>query len=396
MSYRAIVFAADNKYTDPLLTAIKSVCVYNQHIKFYILNDDIPKEWFLSVEKHLEPLNCTIQDVKLVDYTLSKFNGPYAHINYVTYFRYMIPEVVEEDRALYLDVDLIVTENLDELFAIDLEHYTIAAVKDWDQQRYTGHFNAGVLLLNLVRCREEKFMEKTIAYTKEHIGQLEVGDQTVLNTLYPDYFVLPQCYNYQIGAEWVGTVERESERQPIIFHYSTHHKPWNSVSYNGIRELWWFYHDLDWSDIKSHWKIKNVDTNTFTQYHQKNHCFILTNTQYIEHIEYLIRSLPNYRFSVAAHTMMSSTLLNLAQYKNAFICPLAIDAKIEDLLNRCSVYLDINHFNEVDNIVQRALHKGKPVITFQCTKHKEDDVYTHIISEHEPEKMVEVLKELEV
>ncbi|GGE36571.1 glycosyltransferase [Streptococcus himalayensis] len=99
---RAIVFAADNQYVSQLTTAIKSVCAHNQHIKFYILNDDIPKEWFILMKRHLEKLSCEIQDVKLVENRVTKFDGPYHYINYVTYFRYMIPEVVSEDRALYL------------------------------------------------------------------------------------------------------------------------------------------------------------------------------------------------------------------------------------------------------------------------------------------------------
>ncbi|HHG7822886.1 TPA: hypothetical protein ACPYAJ_000772 [Streptococcus pneumoniae] len=43
---KAIVLGADNNYRDKLETTIKSICYHNRDLKFYIFNEDIPKEWF--------------------------------------------------------------------------------------------------------------------------------------------------------------------------------------------------------------------------------------------------------------------------------------------------------------------------------------------------------------
>ncbi|MTB64880.1 hypothetical protein GGG87_07715 [Streptococcus sp. zg-86] len=391
MSEHVIVFAADNKYTNQLVTAIKSVCTHNQNIKFYILNDDIPKEWFLIMERYLEELNCSICDVKLVENEVTKFTGPFSHINYVTYFRYMIPEVVTEDRALYLDVDLVVTGELDELFNLNLANHTIAAVPDWNQKDYPGHFNAGVLLFNLVRCRNEGFTERVISYTREHLPNLEVGDQTVLNHFYPDYLSLPNRYNAQIGAESLGANYRETE-SPIIFHFSTNQKPWSDYTYNGFRELWWFYHNLEWQELLAYWKIKKQDLKQLFSLNFRQECFIMTDSESIEQITYLIQMLPEYRFSIAARTVMAPSLRTLSQHKNVFIYPQVSKPMMEELLNRSSIYLDINHFNEVDDIVQRAKEGGKRIFAFSNTKHRNDDYYVEIVPESTPEKMIECLK----
>ena len=39
---KAIVLGADNGYMDKVETTIKSVCAHNDHIKFYVFNDDLP------------------------------------------------------------------------------------------------------------------------------------------------------------------------------------------------------------------------------------------------------------------------------------------------------------------------------------------------------------------
>ena len=47
----AIVLACDNSYMDKLETTIKYICAHNKNIKFYILNEDLPIEWFQLMTK---------------------------------------------------------------------------------------------------------------------------------------------------------------------------------------------------------------------------------------------------------------------------------------------------------------------------------------------------------
>ena len=48
----------------------------------------------------------------------------------MTYFRYFIAEFVKEDRALYLDCDMVVNGDIDSLFKKDFEENYIIAVQD--------------------------------------------------------------------------------------------------------------------------------------------------------------------------------------------------------------------------------------------------------------------------
>lgn len=62
---KAIVLGADNNYRDKMETTIKSICYHNRDLKFYIFNEDIPKEWFYLMEKRLEKLNCEILNIEI-------------------------------------------------------------------------------------------------------------------------------------------------------------------------------------------------------------------------------------------------------------------------------------------------------------------------------------------
>jgi len=57
MSKKVIVLAANQAYVSYLETTIKSICSHMKQIKFYILNEDIPTDWFQLIENHLEKID---------------------------------------------------------------------------------------------------------------------------------------------------------------------------------------------------------------------------------------------------------------------------------------------------------------------------------------------------
>ena len=67
---KAIVFGADNAYLDKVTTTIKSVCSHNSHVTFYILNDDIPSEWFRIMNHRLKVIQSKIVNIKITEHPL--------------------------------------------------------------------------------------------------------------------------------------------------------------------------------------------------------------------------------------------------------------------------------------------------------------------------------------
>lgn len=133
-------------------TTIKSLCVHHDNRKFYIFNDDLPREWFQVMEKRLETLNSEIVNVQINSRILKGYRLPFEGVSYAPLFRYFIPKYVSEVRVLYLDSDIIVRKQIDELWDLDLTGISLVAVRD---DFYTPIFNAGFLLINNDMWRAE-------------------------------------------------------------------------------------------------------------------------------------------------------------------------------------------------------------------------------------------------
>ncbi len=63
---RAVVFAGDYAYIRQIETAIKSLCRHNSHVKVYVLNQDIPQEWFSRLRIYLQEMGDDLIDCKLI------------------------------------------------------------------------------------------------------------------------------------------------------------------------------------------------------------------------------------------------------------------------------------------------------------------------------------------
>ena len=112
--------------------------------------------------------------------------------------------------------------------------------------------NKRLLLIDNQAWKEKQLQEAFIKETDRIMslvqsGQMEDfnGDQTVLNhVLDQDWLPLDKIYNLQVGHDlvafysgWNGHFELDQE--PLIIHYTTYRKPWNSeISYR-YRQLWW-------------------------------------------------------------------------------------------------------------------------------------------------------------
>lgn len=366
---KVIIMAADWNYIDKTETTIKSICNHNQGIKFYLLNSDVAAEWFHIMNLRLDSVNSIIKDIKIDNETISKY-PVWPHINYTTYMRYYISDLIEEDYLIYMDSDIIVTDNIDYLFNLSLDGYGLAGVS-YNIPTMKGKFNAGMIVINNKYWRENNMTHNLLEITSELKDTLVNGDEHVLNKVFENKWLnLSREYNYLIGHD--GThfneqFEREELKGclPKIVHYLTYDKPWNMYSKCRLRELWWYYYSLDWGQLLG---TKRDYYNKISKTSLKT--FILTASDNIEGIEELITTLPEVHFNIAARTTMSSKLASLRKYKNVSLFPIISDILINHLLEQSDFYLDINYYYEVDNIIDKALSYNKKIYTCKETSHR--------------------------
>lgn len=192
----------------------------------------------------------------------------------VTYVKLMLPSLLlHVDKIIYMDVDLIVNDCLQDVWQVDLSNSYLAGVKDklnilnewqWAMFRYNHwslyenwrgkYINAGFLLMNLDRLRRTGVATKWVEMIKT---EFFFQDQDIINITCRDLVEkeedaviwLPTKYNLmahmngmmfrKFVCEEIYTEQevREALDRPVCVHYAGE-KPWNNLQVNRAN-LWW-------------------------------------------------------------------------------------------------------------------------------------------------------------
>lgn len=113
---------------------------------------------------------------------------------------------------------------------------------------------------------------------------------------------------------------------------------------------------------------------------------ILTNSDQLEGIQALIDQVPDLHFHIGALTEMSAKLLDLGRYPNVSLYPNISQAKVDQLFQTCSIYLDINHSNEILSALRTAFENRMAILAFSNTSHNK--AYTAPSNTFEPSDTV--------
>lgn len=238
-----IFFAVDDGYIPFLAVSLQSLIENSKKENFYlikILYTNISEENQRKIQK-FEQENVSIEFVDL-NYYIEKIKDKLYTRDYyskTTYFRLFIPNLYPQyTKALYLDSDIVVLEDVADLYNTNMENDLVAAAPDDVIQTievfqeyaekvvgvadYKNYFNAGVLLMNLDELRKFDFQEKFI-YSLDKIKFSVAQDQDYLNRLCKGRVKI-------VDPNWNRMpIAREKENQGDIklIHYNLAYKPWH-------------------------------------------------------------------------------------------------------------------------------------------------------------------------
>lgn len=173
------------------------------------------------------------------------------------YFRFLAAHLLpaEEERALWLDVDLIVNQSLDAFYNIDLNGKAFAACESIGDHshilaklgcmEHAVYINSGVLLINANQMRRYGIKEY-FDYYKKHSEVIVWPDQDILNGLFENHMLIlsNQKYNVQIlNGRFPSREEiRALEDNASIIHFVGYYKPWHREYTNPCAVIWDRYH----------------------------------------------------------------------------------------------------------------------------------------------------------
>ena len=144
-----------------------------------------------------------------------KHTGWFFYSYVKLYLNDFLPQNVE--RILYLDSDILVVDDLTELWEMDLQNHVAAGVIDCIGEKYydllglgdeTFYCNCGMILEDLKAWREKKIGDKVREYCKKNGGYVFFMEQTAFNAgTQGDLLILHPKYNMYTMMELVSYEE---------------------------------------------------------------------------------------------------------------------------------------------------------------------------------------------
>jgi len=249
-----LVFSFDENYIDTFKVFLYSIYLNNpdEMITIYLLHDQMEKraladlkETIVMFQFDFKPIDCKDFLKESSEVTINRY---YTIEMYLWLFApYVLPEKVE--RALYLDPDIINLNNMHRFYDLDFEDHLFIAMdyeiknkivqplnnlrlKTFQAEHY---FNAGVVLMNIEKLRDEREPDEIPKAVVENKDALILPDQDVFNYLYTQeiknsewklYNMDPRIYQFYQAImpdtyhlDWV-------EDEVVFIHYGGKHKPW--------------------------------------------------------------------------------------------------------------------------------------------------------------------------
>lgn len=249
-----IVITVDDNYIRPALIMLESLFEHNAApIHIWLLHSNVCEENLKRLTAHVEALGGVFSDIRVEG---ALFEG--APVNkYFTkemYYRLLIPRLLpdSEERALYLDPDIIVRGDIRPLYDMDFEGHMMVAIPDYLGDSYYPerkqklrlgeeyhYINSGVILFNNPLMREQFDLDDMFAFLAREGGAFEFPDQDLINVYFKDQIrYAPREFNFTTEYVSVGDFLRyvfspryRRGEKVTIAHYMGKCKPWKPSYY---------------------------------------------------------------------------------------------------------------------------------------------------------------------
>lgn len=265
-----IAITPDDNYAHHGLTMLNSLYLNNNKIKFriHIIDNGI------SLKNKIKYILFFIRrGIKFKFYKINFIdiiNAPVSdHISIAAYSRLFLSSIIPCNitKIIYLDCDLIVLKEINELFLLEINENYVGAIREIVSEEALerleitnlNYFNSGVLIVNLEQWRKDKIEEELIEFVNKYPEKIKFWDQDVLNFCFSNrWFLLDFKFNAThffysnlFNASYFGLNETEYNEvanNPSIIHFTSHDKPWMPRCYHPKKELY-FKYELTFSKL---------------------------------------------------------------------------------------------------------------------------------------------------
>lgn len=254
-----ILITLNHDYIAPLKVMMQSLCENNKncHFRIFVVHSSLTSADFEKINAGIPSERCEIVDI-FVPY--DRFPDlPYSQqwpkeACYRIFAAHILPGDLE--RVLYLDPDIVVINNIEQLYTVDMEDNYFAActhlfepVQSVVRRRLkmaqgSVYVNSGMMLINLKQLREEQNIGEVYEYIKKNRKKLHLFDQDTLNGLYSEKIIPLNPLLYNLDEKYFNTYRMKPNSKPnkidrewvlkntVIIHFCGKRKPWKE-NYRG-------------------------------------------------------------------------------------------------------------------------------------------------------------------
>lgn len=212
-----IFFTVDDNFRNFFFTTLASILTNscgNDVFSFHVIDAGLSEATKTEVEKLKKIKDFTIDYTKMNDDEWADYPINETLKSKIYYYRLKIPTLFPDvKRALFLDTDIIVNSSLSKLYNTNMQGKTVAFAANANlegelQNARLGlsekhvYFNAGIMLIDCVKWREQGVLEKIQKVTKLKVDALIWADQDILNLVFENnYKRLNQKWNFWPGMD---------------------------------------------------------------------------------------------------------------------------------------------------------------------------------------------------
>lgn len=270
-------------------------CFYDLYIIEGALSE-VSKFKFNLMFRNIKHFRLSIINVD--QYFENKDLNLHAHFSKETYYRVLIPTILPQyNKVIYLDADMVVNKDVQELFDTDMGQKSVAAVKDYVMSGFIKHkimcrgecgaFTAGEYLIQYLGMKNPQnyaqagvLIFNTEKIRKTGVDQLILEemckntywflDQDLLNKyLEDDIYYLDTHWNVLHGNNNVDSFFKKlplkimesyfnARKDPWIIHFAGEQKPWFNPTTDFASIFFYYLRNTPWGDC-------NVSSSSNTQ-----------------------------------------------------------------------------------------------------------------------------------
>lgn len=251
-----ILVSCDENYLRPLKTMLYSLFSHNdKNFDIYLIHKEISKEEIEKLDKFIK--KASKDKSKLIDIRVSEIFDRARTTFYYTeemYYRLLAYKYLPKniDKILYLDPDILVLNEFDDLYNMDLKDnffaaatHSIPTVQPANVVRLSissgykdieNYFNSGILMINLKLARKSEIYEREVLSYIENSKSLGLlmPDQDLLNVVFRNKIIKIDEIKYNYDARRYIAYKLKDKKLDLSYimentsflHFCGKRKPW--------------------------------------------------------------------------------------------------------------------------------------------------------------------------